>query len=73
MKIETALDMDKHTAVVSIHTDTKIFRMKYDIDKVVGQLEGMTSNWFAQKTLELLGFHVEVETKPAEQPQKPGG
>ena len=53
--------MDKRTAVVSIHTDTKIFRMKYDIDKVVSQLDTLTSNWFMQKTLELIGFHVEVE------------
>jgi hypothetical protein len=70
-KIETALDMDKRTAIVSIHTDTKIFRMRYDIDQVVAQLEGMTSNWFAKKTLELLGFHVDVETKPPEQPAPP--
>jgi hypothetical protein len=63
MKIETTLDMEKRTAVVSIHTDTKIFRMTYEIDKVVKQLEAATSNWFMQKTLELLGFHVDVETK----------
>ena len=72
MKIETALDMEKHTAVVSIYTEDKVFRMKYEIDKVVAQLDSLTSNWFAQKTLELLGFHVEVEKiepKPAEQPR----
>jgi hypothetical protein len=45
--------------------------MTYDIDKVVSQLEGMTSNWFAQKTLELLGFHVEVEKVEAKPPEPP--
>lgn len=72
MKIETTLDLDKRTAIVSIHTDTKIYRMTYEIDKVVKQLDAATSNWFMQKTMDLLGFQVAVEEiKAPQQPQQP--
>jgi hypothetical protein len=69
MRIETSLDLEKRTAIVSIDDGKKIYRMTYEIDKVVKQLEAATSNWFMQKTLELLGFHVDVEAKPAPPPQ----
>jgi hypothetical protein len=71
MKIETTLDLDKRTAIVSIHTEDKIYRMTYEIDKVVKQLDAATSNWFMKKTMELLGFQVDVETKTPATPQQP--
>jgi hypothetical protein len=74
MKIETSLDLEKRVAIVSIYAENnKVYRMIYEIDKVVKQLEAATSNWFAQKALELLGFKITVENveaaeaKPAEQ------
>ena len=64
MKIETALDIEKRTVAVTIHTETKAFKMIYDLDKVVEKLESISGNWFMQKSLELLGFKVEVEAEP---------
>ena len=61
MKIETALDLEKRTVTVTIHTEQKAFKMIYELDKVVEKLDTISSNWFMQKSLELLGFKVEVE------------
>jgi hypothetical protein len=70
MKIETTLDLDKRTAIVSIHTDDKVYRMTYEIDKVVKQLDAATSNWFMKETMKLLGFQIDVEAKSPATPQQ---
>ena len=64
MRIETALDIEKRTVVVTIHTEKKAFKMIYELDKVVDKLDAISSNWFMQKSLELVGFKVEVEAEP---------
>jgi len=75
MKIETSLDLENRTAIVTIHADTKIFRMTYELDKVAKELEALSSNIIALKVLSLLGFKIEMEKKEpkpsAETTQKP--
>jgi hypothetical protein len=63
MRIETSLDVDKRTATVTIHTDEKAFTMTYELDKVVKQLDDLSTNWLAQKILDVLGLKVEVHKK----------
>jgi len=65
MRIETSLDLENRTAIVTIHADDKIFRMTYEIDKVAKQLEALSSNWMALKILGMLGFKIEIEKKEA--------
>jgi len=63
MRIETSLDLESRTAIVTIHVDDKIFKMTYDMDKVAKQLEALSSNWAALKVLDMLGFKIEIEKK----------
>lgn len=73
MKIETALDLEKRTATVTIYTDDKSFKTTYDLDKVAQQLEALSTNWVALKILDMLGFKIEIqkgETKPSEPLEK---
>lgn len=60
MRITTELNLEDRTATVTIHTEEKSFTMTYELDKITKELDTLTSNWFAQKTLELLGFKIEV-------------
>jgi len=64
LRIETSLDLEKRTVTVTIHAEKKAFKMIYELDKVVDKLDSISSNWFMQKSLELVGFKVEVEDEP---------
>jgi hypothetical protein len=61
MKISTELDLENRIAIVTIFTDEKSYTIRYELDKVVKQLDDLAGNWFARNVLDLLGFKVEVQ------------
>jgi len=61
MRIATELDVEKREAIVTIFTEEKSFTIRYELDKVVKQLDDLSSNWLAQRILDMLGFKVEVQ------------
>ena len=60
-RITTELDMEKREAIVTIFTEEKSFTIRYELDKVVKQLDDLSSNWLAGKILDMLGFKIEVK------------